>query len=116
MQRGEIWWAQLPEPKGRRPVLLISRDFAYEIRTSVTIAPVSRHIRGIPVEVHLGPAEGMSVDCVVNLDDIETVLKSSLVEKITLLSQEKMEAVDKAIIYALGIKNQNSGVSGQDSE
>jgi len=103
MQRGEIWWAQLPVPKGRRPILLISREHAYDVRTSITIAPITRHIRGIPVEVNLGPDEGMPVFCVVNLDDIETILKSSLIEKIVSLTKDKMLAVDKAIIFALGI-------------
>ena len=33
MKRGEIWWADLPPPVGRRPVLLLSRDRAYVVRS-----------------------------------------------------------------------------------
>ena len=38
MQKGEIWWANLPIPIGKRPVLLLSRDEAYSVRNAVTIA------------------------------------------------------------------------------
>ena len=40
MKRGEVWWAELPPPTGRRPVVLLSRDEAYEVRALVIIAPV----------------------------------------------------------------------------
>jgi hypothetical protein len=42
MRRGEVWWAQLPSPAGRRPVVLLSRDTAYRVRSAVTVAPVTR--------------------------------------------------------------------------
>lgn len=103
MQRGEVWWASLPPPFGKRPALLLSRDRAYNIRTSVTVAPVTRSIRGIPVEVLLGPEDGMPTDCVVNLDDILTISKDRLIERITTVSQEKMIAVSRAIVFALDL-------------
>ena len=31
MMRGEVWWANLPPPIGRRPVLLLSRNRAYSV-------------------------------------------------------------------------------------
>jgi mRNA interferase MazF len=61
MRRGEVWWADLPAPAGRRPVVLLTRDAAYDTRASVSIAPVTRTIRDIPVEVPLGPEDGLSV-------------------------------------------------------
>ena len=45
MKRGEVWWANLPQPLGRRPVVLLSRDEAYSIRNAVTVAEVTRRIR-----------------------------------------------------------------------
>jgi len=101
VRRGEVWWAQLPQPISRRPVLLLSRDAAYSVRTSVTVAIITRTIRNIPVEVLLGQEDGMPTDCVVNLDDILTLPKSRLTERITTLSPEKMTAVAKAIVFAL---------------
>jgi len=104
VRRGEVWWAELPPPIGRRPVLLLSRDAAYSVRTSVTVAVITRTIRNIPVEVLLGQEDGMPIECVVNLDNILTMPKSRLTERITTLSAEKMTAVVKAIVFALDLR------------
>ncbi len=103
MRRGEIWWAELPPPVGRRPVLLLSRNAAYPVRTSVTVAAVTRTIRGIPTEVLLGQEDGMPARCVANLDDILTIPKSRLKERVTTLSAEKMAAAARAIVFALDL-------------
>ncbi len=99
-----MWWAELPEPIGRRPILLLSRETAYSVRTSVTAAVITRTIRNIPVEVLLGQEDGMPIECVVNLDNILTMPKSRLTERITTLSAEKMTAVVKAIVFALDLR------------
>ena len=104
MRRGEVWWAELPQPIGRRPVLLLSRDAAYSVRTSVTVAIITRTIRNIPTEVVLEPEDGMLTKCVVNLDDIFTIPKSRLTERITTLSPGKMTAVTKAIVFAIDLR------------
>lgn len=104
MRRGEVWWADLPKPAGRRPVLLLSRDEAYPVRGLVTIAPVTTRIRSIPVEVPLGPRDGMPRECVVNLDTITTIAKDSLRERLTELSRPKMASVNRAIRFALGLE------------
>ena len=104
MQRGEIWWAELPAPAGRRPVLLLSRDSAYKVRTSVTVAVITRTIRKIPVEVSLDKTDGMPSRCVINLDEILTIPNYILKDRIVSLSAEKMAAVDKAISFALDLK------------
>ena len=103
MQRGEVWWAELPPPAGRRPVLLLSRDRAYRVRSSVTVAVVTRTIRDIPVEVPLGLDDGMPATCVVNVDNILTVPKSVLKDRVTMLSAGKMTAVASAIRFALDL-------------
>jgi len=104
VRRGEVWWAELPPPIGRRPVVLLSRDVAYRVRTSITIGIVARIARNIPVEVPLGKEDGMPQQCVVNLDDILTIPKARLTERITTLSPQKMPAVARAIIFALDLK------------
>ncbi len=103
MQRGEVWWASLPAPIGRRPVLLLSRDAAYRVRTAVTVAVITRTIRGIPVEVLLDESDGLRTRCVVNLEDILTIPKALLEERITLLTREKMAQVRQAILFALDL-------------
>lgn len=104
MRRGEVWWAELPATIGTRPVVLLSRDVAYRVRTSITVAIVTRVARNIPVEVPLGPEDGMPRQCVVNLDDILTIPKARLGERITMLSPEKITAVARAVTFALDLK------------
>ncbi len=104
MHRGEVWWVELPQPVGRRPVLLLSRDAAYSVRTSVTVAIITRTIRNIPTEVILEQDVGMPTKCVVNLDDIITIPKSRLTERITSLPSEKMSLVSKAVVFALDLR------------
>jgi mRNA interferase MazF len=103
MRRGEVWWAELPLPIGRRPVVLLSRDEAYAVRNSVTVAEVTTTIRSIPVEVALGTEDGLPKRCVVNLDTIVTIRKELLTERITILGSEKIEQIDRAIQFALSL-------------
>ena len=104
MQRGEVWWAELPQPVGRRPVVLLSRDSAYKVRTSVTVSIITSTIRRIPVEVPLGIEDGMPKNCVINLDEIVTIPKTILTECITKLSSGKLAAVADAIRFVLDLK------------
>lgn len=104
MKRGEVWWADLPAPIGRRSVVLLSRDEAYAVRNAVTVAEVTRTIRGIPVEVLLGAEDGLPKKCAVNLDTILTMRKELLIERIALLKSEKMEEIQKAIKFALDLE------------
>ena len=103
MSRGDVWWCDFPSPAGRRPAVLLSRQSAYATRTKVTVAPVSTRTRPIPAEVHLGPTDGLPRSCSVNLDSLITIEKNLLDRKITTLSSEKLEAVDQALRYALGL-------------
>ena len=103
MQRGEVWWANFPPPFGRRPVVLLSRDEAYAVRNAVTVAEVTTRIREIPVEVSLGPEDGLLKKCVVNLDTLATIRKDLLVERLSLLRQEKIDQVNTALKFALSL-------------
>ena len=103
MRRGEIWWAYLPPPTGRRPVVLLSRNEAYALRQLVTVAPVTTRIRRIPTEVALGKAEGLPRACVANLDTITTIPKATLRDQISSLEPGKIAAVDRALKFALGL-------------
>jgi mRNA interferase MazF len=85
-------------------VVLLSRDVAYRVRTSITVAIVTRVVRNIPVEVPLGPEDGMPERCVVNLDVILTIPKAKLAGRITMLSPQKMTAIARVVIFALDLK------------
>src|SRR3990172_7045639 len=101
MKRGEIWWAELPPPAGRRPVLLLSRDEAYAVREFVTVAPVTTRSRNIPSEVSLGLDDGLPKAGVVNLDTITTIGKSRLRQRLAVLGYQKLEQVEIALHFAL---------------
>ena len=105
MHRGEVWWAKLPHPVGRRPVLLLSRDAAYKLRASITVGIITRTTRHIPVEVSLDVEDGMPERCVINLDDIMTIPKTLLIERIATLRHSKMALVAKAISFALDLES-----------
>ncbi len=102
-----MWWADLGSPAGRRPVLLLSRDEAYTIRTFVTVAPVTTRVRDIPVKVPLGPEDGLPRPCVVNLDSLVTVARVRLVSRIARLGPDKLRAVANAIRFALDLANED---------
>lgn len=103
MRRGEVWWAALPRPAGRRPVVLLSRNEAYAVRELVTIAPVTARVRGIPTEVRLGRADGLPKACAASLDTITTIPKRILSARIAALEPGRMAAVDRALRFALGL-------------
>ena len=104
MRRGEVWWAELETPAGQRPVVLLSRNEAYSVRSLVIVAPVTTRIRNIPSEVSLGKPEGMPQACVANLDTITTIPKDCLRSRITSLSAKKVKEVDAAVHFAMGME------------
>ena len=103
MRKCEVWWANLPAPVGRRPVVLLSRDAAYGVRNAVTVAEITSTIRNIPVEVPLDTSDGLPKKCVVNLDTIITIPKAHLDTLITTLRQDKIKQINEAIKFALDI-------------
>jgi mRNA interferase MazF len=98
----EVWWAQLPAPVGRRPVLLLSRPPAYEYLARVIVAEVTSTVRGIPQEVKLGKREGLPRPSVANLDNVHVVAKAWLVERVGALPASRHREVKRALGYALG--------------
>jgi mRNA interferase MazF len=103
LRKGEVWWARLKPPAGRRPVVLLSRNEAYAVRTAVTVAPITTTVRGIPVEVPLGLKDGLPKPCAVNCDSLLTIPKAYLESKIVPLSERKTEEIHKAIRFALDL-------------
>ncbi len=103
MRRGEIWWAELPAPVGRRPVVLLSRNEAYAVRALVIVAPITSRIRRIPTEVALGRADGLPRRFVANLDTVTTIPKRALTKRLTALAPEKLAAVERALCFAVGL-------------
>lgn len=103
MNRGEIWWAELPPPIGSRPVLLLSRNEALARRANITLAPLTTTVFGIDSEVLLTPADGVARESVVNLDNIGTFAKRYVQRHLTTLPPHKMLEVERAIHFYLAL-------------
>jgi mRNA interferase MazF len=97
----DLWWASLPEPAGRRPVLLLSRNEAYSYLNKFVAVEVTATIRGIAVEVSLGRSEGLPEKCVANCDNVRTIARSSLTKRIGQLSSRRHSEVKRALGHAL---------------
>jgi mRNA interferase MazF len=103
MRRGEVRWYTFKEPDKRRPVLILTRNSAIGFLNALTVAPVTTTVRDIPSEVFLTAEDGLITDCAANMDNIQTVPKHNLGSLIAYLSSEKMEEVNGAIAFALGL-------------
>jgi mRNA-degrading endonuclease toxin of MazEF toxin-antitoxin module len=97
----EIWWAKLPGPAGRRPVLLLSRDAAYGYLNKFVVAEITTTIRGIAEEVPLGRREGLAKPCVANFDNLRTAPRSALVKKAGDLAPRRRLEAKRALGHAL---------------
>ena len=102
MKQYEIWWAILPEPLGTRPVLLLSRDAAYDYLSRVLAVEVTTRVRGIPQEIPLSAAEGLPRRCVANVDNLHALPKTRLHERAGRLSPRRVSEVKTALGHALG--------------
>ncbi|KOP24790.1 mRNA interferase MazF2 [Hapalosiphon sp. MRB220] len=106
MYRGEIWWANLPDPVGsepgyRRPVLVVQDDIFTQSRISTVIVVIitsNIQLAEAPGNVLL-PREvsGLSRDSVANVSQIFTLDKTFLVERIGSLSDYLQEEVDEGL-------------------
>lgn len=101
MRQYELWWAELPQPIGRRPVLLLSRNGAYEYLNRVIVVEVTTTVRNIPEEVPLGVAEGLPRRSVANFDNVHVVPRHRLVERIGSLAPRRVREIKRALGYAL---------------
>lgn len=112
MERGEIWWASLPEPTGsapgfRRPVLVVQSDFfnVSQIQT-VIVAAISSNLNlaAAPGNVFLSASESrLPKDSVVNVSQVITVNKRLLTEKVSQLSLAQMDEVESGLRLALSL-------------
>lgn len=96
MNRGEVWWLEHPEI-GRRPACILTRQAAIAVLGSVLVAPATRTVRNIPTEVALTRRDGMLDDCALSFDNLTTVPKAMLTERITRLRPAKLAELCAAL-------------------
>lgn len=96
-----MWWSELAEI-GRRPVVVLSRDAAIPRLRRTFVAPCTTNIRRLPSEVVLDPGEDpVPKLSAVNLDSVESVSVAVLVERLGVLSDDRMRDVCAALAVAV---------------
>ncbi|MBI3757211.1 MAG: type II toxin-antitoxin system PemK/MazF family toxin [Deltaproteobacteria bacterium] len=102
VNRGEIWQFEFARPNKRRPVLILTRQEILGHLHSVTVAPITTTIRGIPSEVVIGQESGLKTTSAINLDNVVTVPKDELRSFVGTAAPQVMAAVRGALLFALG--------------
>lgn len=83
--RGEIWWGESPDEKGR-PYLVVSRDSANQAMRRALVAPITTRTRAVPSELALGAAEGLPRSSVASFDNLQPFPQAMLVRRLGALS------------------------------
>ena len=100
--RGDVRLYEFAPPDKKRPVLVLTRNSAVSYLASVTVAPITTAIRGVPSEVLLTEEDGMKVHCAVNLHNIVTVSQHRLGRRVAQLGAQKMAQICAAVRFSLG--------------
>ncbi|HET6965027.1 MAG TPA: type II toxin-antitoxin system PemK/MazF family toxin [Acidimicrobiales bacterium] len=101
MRRGEVWLAEVGEK--RRPVLVLTRSEVLDVRQLVTVAEITRSIRGLAVEVDIDHSQlGLDRPSVINCDGIHTIAQASLSGRVGHVPEDVMGRVCSAVSYAFG--------------
>ena len=106
MNRGDVCWYTFKAPDKKRPVLVLTRNSAIAVLNSVTIAPITSIIRNIPTEVVLTRDDGLPSTCAANFDNIQTVPKSNVGDRIARLTAQRMREAAAAVSFALGFDDE----------
>jgi mRNA-degrading endonuclease toxin of MazEF toxin-antitoxin module len=100
MRRGEIWWGEAPE-HGRRPYLVITRDRSISVLNKLIVVPATRNVRDIATQVRLDVEDGVPYPCALAFDNITTIRKALLTERIAMLGPAKLHRLCKALAVAV---------------
>ena len=110
VRRGQVYYADLSpvvgsEQGGTRPVLVIQNDVGNKYSPTVIACAVTSQMTKAKLPTHIELRQGqfgLPKDSVVLLEQIRTLDKRRLKEKLGQLDEKTMEKVDKAILISLG--------------
>ena len=100
--RGDVRLYNFAPPDRKRPVVVLTRNSAIAYLSTVTVAPITSSIRGVPSEVLLNEEDGMKEPCAVNLHNPVTVVQERLGRRLTQLSSLRMDQICAALGFSLG--------------
>lgn len=111
VKRGDVYFADLSpvvgsEQGGVRPVLVIQNDIGNRFSPTVIVAAITAQIQKAKLPTHVeidAKRYGFERDSVILLEQIRTIDKQRLTDKITHLDDEMMEKVDYALEISIGL-------------
>lgn len=111
IKRGDIFYAELSpvvgsEQGGMRPVLIIQNDIGNYYSPTVIVAAITTKIQKPQMPTHVGltaKTDGVTRDSVILLEQIRTIDKQRLRQRLTHLNKDKMSAVNHALMISLGL-------------
>ena len=110
--RGEIWWANLPEPIGsspgfRRPVLVVQSDLFNQSKIqTVVVAVITKNLELAKAPGNVSITARISrlpIDSVVNVSQVITIDKNLLTEFVSTLPNKKMEKIEEGLRLVLSL-------------
>lgn len=110
INRGEIYYADLSpvvgsEQGGYRPVVILQNNKGNKFSTTVIVAPISSRMTKNPLPTHvIVENDCLEKRSVILLEQIRTIDKQRISEKVGVINQEIMDTVNKAICTSLDIK------------
>src|SRR5690554_3533272 len=111
MQRGEVYFADLSpvvgsEQGGIRPVLILQNDIGNRFSPTVIVAAITAQIQKAKLPTHVeidAETHGFDRNSVILLEQLRTIDKQRLTDKITHLDEDTMHKVDEALQISLGL-------------
>ncbi|GGM34374.1 mRNA interferase [Paraliobacillus quinghaiensis] len=113
VKRGEVYFADLSpvvgsEQGGVRPVLILQNNIGNRFSPTVIVAAITAQIQKAKLPTHVeidAKKYGFERDSVILLEQIRTIDKQRLTDKITQLDNNMMEKIDKALEISLGLSD-----------
>ncbi|WP_018922339.1 type II toxin-antitoxin system PemK/MazF family toxin [Salsuginibacillus kocurii] len=113
VKRGDVFFADLSpvvgsEQGGVRPVLVIQNDIGNRFSPTVIVAAITAQIKKAKLPTHVeidAKKHDFDRDSVILLEQIRTIDKQRLTDKITYLNQDTMEEVKRALEISLGLQD-----------
>lgn len=114
VKRGEIFYADLSpvigsEQGGVRPVLILQNDVGNHYSPTVIVAAITTQLQKnrLPTHVFLPQKESaLARDSVILLEQVRTIDKQRLQDRIMKISPARMTAVDRALQISLGLSKE----------
>jgi mRNA interferase MazF len=101
VKRGEVWWAEYPEPAGRRPVVIVQSDkFNRSAIRTVLAVPMTTNLAlaDAPGNVRLSAADtGLPKDSVANVSQLGVLSKAALGTRVAALSGRHLARIEQGL-------------------